>query len=78
MRIVAIVESDDYSGAAVLDPSSISVIQIDDNFFAASKCMFSGIPVTCEISEENAAKLIGRGVELVSTDSLTGPLNEED
>lgn len=78
MRIVAIVESDDYSGVAVVDPSLISVIQVDDNFFAASRCMFSGIPVTCEISEDDAAKLLGRGVELVSTDSLTGPFNEEN
>jgi hypothetical protein len=72
MKIVAIVESDDYSGAAILDPSHITVVQVDNTFFAASRCMFSGMGVTCEIDENIAYQLIGRGVELISADSLTG------
>lgn len=72
MKIVAIVESDDYSGAAILDPSFITVVQVDDTFFAASRCMFSGRGVTSEITQSEAIKLISRGVELISADSLTG------
>lgn len=72
MKVVAIVESDDYSGAAILDPSFITVVQIDNNFFAASRCMFSGRGITSEITEDAAIQLVSSGVQLVSADSLTG------
>lgn len=72
MKVIAIVESDDYSGAAIIDPSFITVVQVDDTYFAASRCLFSERGVTCEISESDALALVSRGVELISTDSLTG------
>jgi hypothetical protein len=72
MQIIAIVESDDYSGAAIVDPSHISVIKFDNMYFAASRCMHSGVAITCEISEEVADSLIRKGVACVSTDYLTG------
>lgn len=62
MKIIAIVESDDYSGAAIVDASYITITKISDFYLAATKCMFSQIPVTCEISEEQAHKLIRNGV----------------
>jgi hypothetical protein len=72
MKIIAIVESDDYSGVAIVDPDHISVIKFDDTYFAASRCMHSGMGITCEISEEEANTLIAKGVACVSTDYLTG------
>lgn len=62
MKIIAIVESDNYSGAAIVDASYITITKISDFYLAATKCMFSQIPVTCEISEEDANKLIRNGV----------------
>lgn len=62
MKIIAIVESDNYSGAAIVDASYITITKISDFYLAATKCMFSQIPVTCEISEEEANKLIRNGV----------------
>ena len=72
MKIIAVVESDDYSGVAIIDPDHISVIKFDDTYFAASKCMHSGIAITCEISEEDANVLISKGVACISSDYLTG------
>lgn len=64
MRIIAVVESDDYSGAAIIDPSYITITKFDDNFYlAATKCMFSQVPVTCEISKSDAEKMIASGVK---------------
>jgi len=72
MKVIAVVESDDYSGAAILDPSFVTVVQIDNTYFAASRCMFSGRGVTSEITEDDAIHLLSSGVQLVSADSLTG------
>lgn len=72
MQIIAIVESDDYSGTAIVDPDHISVIKFDDTYFAASRCMHSGVAITCEISEEDANTLMKKGVSCISTDYLTG------
>lgn len=71
MRIIAVVESDDYSGVAIVDNDHISVIKFDDTFFAVSRCMHSGMGITCEISEEDANLLISKGVSCVSSDYLT-------
>lgn len=62
MKIIAIVESDNYSGAAIVDPSYITVTKISDFYLAATRCLFSDIPVTSEISEEEADMLIANGV----------------
>ena len=63
MKVIAIIESDDYSGAAIVDPSYITITKISDFYIAATRCLFSDIPVTSEISEEQANKLIANGVK---------------
>jgi hypothetical protein len=76
MRIIGIVESDDYSGAAIIDSDYISVVQMNGYWMAASKCMFSHMPVTCEISEEEADKFIENGVKYLNFDGDTKPKKE--
>jgi hypothetical protein len=76
MRIIGIVESDDYSGAAIIDSDYISVVQMNGYWMAASKCMFSHMPVTCEISEEEADKFIENGVKYLNFDADTNPKKE--
>jgi len=71
MKIIAIVESDDYSGAAIVDPQQISIVHMNGFWMAASKCMFSHIPVTCEISSEQAESLVQNGVKYLNFDSKT-------
>jgi hypothetical protein len=71
MRIIGIVESDDYSGAAIIDSDYISVVQMNGYWMAASKCMFSHMPVTCEISKEEADKFIENGVKYLNFDTDT-------
>jgi hypothetical protein len=63
MKIIAIVESDDYSGAAIVDPTYITITKFGDFYLGATRCMFSHKPITCEISTSDAEKLIGKGVQ---------------
>ena len=76
MRIIGIVESDDYSGAAIVDPDFISVVHLNGCWLAASKCMFSHMPVTCEISKDQADKFIENGVKYLNFDGDTKPKKE--
>lgn len=69
MKIIAIVESDDYGAAAILDSDCISVTKIDDFYFAAARCVFTQMPITCEISEQDAKLLINQGVNCISISS---------
>lgn len=73
MRIIGIVESDDYSAAAIVDSGYISIIQTNDCWFAASRCMFSHMPVTCEISEGDAKRLMENGVKCLNLDDEINP-----
>lgn len=73
MKIIGIVESDDYSGAAIVDTGYISVIHTNNCWFAASRCMFSHMPVTCEISKEDAEKFIENGVKCLDLDDEVDP-----
>jgi hypothetical protein len=68
MKIIGIVESDDYSGAAIIDFAYLSLVHTNGCWLAASKCMFSNMPVTCEISEEQAVKFIQKGVQCIDLD----------
>jgi len=77
MKIIGIVESDDYSGAAIIDADYISVIQMNGYWMAASKCMFSHMPVTCEISKEQADKFIENGVKYLDFDADTTTKKEK-
>lgn len=63
MKIIAIVESDDYGPAAVLDPAQITITKFNGFYLAASRCVFTNSPITCEISEETALSLIQKGVQ---------------
>ncbi len=76
MKIIGIVESDDYSGAAIIDSDYISVVHINGFWLAASKCMFSHMPITCEISKEEADKFIENGVKYLNFDGNTNPKKE--
>lgn len=69
MKIIAIVESDDYGAAVILDSDCISVTKIDDFYFAAARCVFTQMPITCEISESDAQALIDSGVNCISISS---------
>jgi hypothetical protein len=69
MEIIAIVESDDHGPAAILDPEHISISRVDDFYIAATRCVFTNVPITCEISEEDALQLIKKGVRCLNLSS---------
>jgi hypothetical protein len=62
MDIIAFVESEDCGPAVVLDSDLISLMKCDNFYFAASRCVYRGTPITCEVSQEQAEKLISKGV----------------
>jgi hypothetical protein len=63
MEIIAFVESDDCGPAAVLDSDMISIMQCGDFYIGATRCIFRGTPITCELTPEIAHKLIKKGVK---------------
>lgn len=69
MQIIAIVESDDYGPAAIVDPEHISVLKFDDFYLAATRCLYTNQPICVEISEETANELIKKGVNCLSMSS---------
>lgn len=69
MKIVAIVESDDCGPAVILDSDCVGLTKFDNFYLAAARCVYTGLPVTCEISEEDALKLIEKGVNCLSVSS---------
>jgi hypothetical protein len=69
MEIIAVVESDDYGPAAIVDPAEITISRFDDFYIAATRCVFTSMPITCEISEEVALKLMKKGVKCLSLSS---------
>ena len=77
MKIIAIVESDDYGPAAIIDPDHISVMKFDDFYLAATRCVFTNIPISIEISEETAHDLIKKGVNCLSMSSDTTVMENE-
>lgn len=66
MEIIAVVESDDYGPAAVLDPDHITVFHFDDFYIGATRCVYTDRPITCEISEEVAKALMSKGVKCLN------------
>jgi len=70
MQIVAVVESDDYGPAVILDPEHISIIRVDNFFLAATRCVFTNQPITCEVSGGTASALMRKGVKCFSVSSL--------
>jgi hypothetical protein len=77
MKIIAIVESDDYGPAAIIDPDHISVMKFDDFYLAATRCVFTNMPISIEISEETANDLIKKGVNCLSMSSDTTVMENE-
>lgn len=71
MQIVAVVESDDYGPAVVLDPDHISIVRVDGFFLAATRCVFTSQPISCEISAGTASALMRKGVRCINISSLT-------
>lgn len=69
MNIIAFVESDDCGPAVIIDSDLISIMQCGDFFIGASRCVFRGTPITCEISSEIANKLIKKGVRCLNFDA---------
>lgn len=70
MQIVAIVESDDYGPAVVLDPEHISIMNIDNFYLAATRCVFTNQPISCEISSGTATSLMRKGVRCFQISSV--------
>jgi hypothetical protein len=66
MEIIAVVESDDYGPAIIVDPDHITVFYFEDFYMAATRCMYSDRPITCEISKETALALIEKGVRCLN------------
>lgn len=77
MKIIAIVESDDYGPAAVLDPAQITITKFNGFYLAASRCVFTNSPITCEISEETALSLIQKGVQCLDMLGSSSTLEAE-
>lgn len=71
MQIVAVVESDDYGPAVILDPEHISIVRVDGFFLAATRCVFTNQPISCEISAGTASALMRKGVRCINISSLT-------
>jgi hypothetical protein len=69
MQIIAVVESDDYGPAAIVDPEQISIMRFDDLYLAATRCVFTNMAITSEISEETANELMKKGVRCLSMSS---------
>ena len=65
MKIVAIVESDDCGPAVICDSDFISIMKIDESYYGASRCVYRGTPITCELSASDAQKLMSKGVKCI-------------
>ena len=77
MEIIAVVESDDYGPAIIVDPDHITVFSFGDFYMAATRCMYSDRPITCEISEEQARKFIENGVKCLNFDIEDTPTKDK-
>lgn len=65
MEIIAVVESDDYGPAAILDPDYITIFHFDDFYLAATRCMYTDRPISCEITQDIANALMQKGVKCI-------------
>lgn len=66
VEIVAIVESDDYGPAAILDPEQITIFQFDDFYLGATRCVYTDRPITCELTLDTVQSLRAKGVLVLS------------
>lgn len=65
MKIVAVIESDDCGPAVVCDSDFISIMKVDGSYIGATRCVYRGTPVTCELSVGDAQKLMSKGVKCI-------------
>ncbi len=63
MEIIAIAESDDCGPFAITDADLISIMKVGDLYIAATRSAYRNTPITCEISKQDAASLIEKGVQ---------------
>jgi len=77
MKIIAIAESDDYGPAAILDPSHITITKFNGFYLAATRCVFTNSPITCEISEETALALMEKGVQCLNMLGINNTVETE-
>lgn len=79
MRIIAIAESDDCGPFAIVDSDLLFLIKMEDLYIAGTRCAYRNTPITCEVSEEDAMKLINSGVHCVDMlEEDISIINEED
>lgn len=79
MEIIAIAESDDCGPFVIIESDLISIVKLDDLYLAATRCAYRNTPITCEITQEQAVKLIASGVQFIDTlESDTSNIYEED
>lgn len=78
MEIIAIVESDDYGPAAVMDPDHITITKCADFYIAATRCVFTNMPITCEISKITADALMKKGVKCLDISFNSVGTEQED
>lgn len=79
MEIIAIAESDDCGPFVIVESELISIVKLDDLYLAATRCAYRNTPITCEITQEQAVKLIASGVQFIDTlESDTSNIYEED
>lgn len=71
MEIIAFVESDDCGPAVVLDSDFISIIQCGNFYVGATRCVYRGTPITCELTEEVKEKLVRKGVKCLDMQSFS-------
>jgi uncharacterized protein (DUF39 family) len=78
MEIIAVAESDDCGPFVIMDSDLISIMKMGELYLAATRCAYRNTPITCEISQEQAADLIAKGVQCLDIEKQNiSSLNEE-
>lgn len=79
MEIIAIAESDDCGPFVIMESDLVSILKMENLYIAATRCAYRNTPITCEISQEQAWKLMAAGVnciDMMQKDIST--IHEED
>ena len=78
MEIIAVAESDDCGPFVIMDSDLISIMKMGELYLAATRCAYRNTPITCEISKEQAADLIAKGIQCLDIEKQNiSSLNEE-
>jgi uncharacterized protein (DUF39 family) len=65
MEIIAFAESDDCGPFAIVEADLISIMKMQDLYIAATRCAYRNTPITCEITQDQALRLIASGVQCI-------------